>query len=100
MLNGIESFEVYPSDLKGQYNWEDAKSACDKLGEGWRLPTKPELNDMYQRRDEIGGFIDNYYWSSTEDVNRYVMFQDFDGGRELNVNKNGTYYVRPVRNTK
>ena len=32
----------------------------------WRLPTKDELNMMYTKRDAIGGFFGEYYWSSSE----------------------------------
>ena len=51
--------------------WEDAKKACAALGDGWRLPTKDELNILYENKDKIGGLIHQLrspYWSSTEPV--------------------------------
>ena len=33
----------------------------------WYLPSKNELNQLYLNRVAIGGFANNYYWSSTED---------------------------------
>lgn len=30
------------------------------LGDGWRLPTKDELNVLYENKDKIGGFASNY----------------------------------------
>ena len=32
-------------------NWHDANKACNALGKGWRLPTKDELNTLYQNKD-------------------------------------------------
>ncbi len=41
-------------DLVGLMNWDDAKEACENLGDGWRLPTKDELNILYKNKDKIG----------------------------------------------
>ena len=54
-------------------NWNDAfglvnnNANHDVAGANftdWRLPTKDELNMMYLKKDEIGGFANNNYWSS------------------------------------
>lgn len=37
------------------YTWEAAKQACSKLGNGWRLPTDKEWQELVQL---YGGFID------------------------------------------
>ena len=62
----------------GRMNWHEAKIACKKLGPGWRLPTKDELNMLYKNKEEIGGFANNFYWSSTEYDNSSAWFQFFD----------------------
>ena len=62
----IGNLEVMTEDLEGKMTWEDAMKACADLGDGWRLPTKDELNTLYQNKDKIGGFADYGYWSSTE----------------------------------
>ena len=37
------------------------------MGDGWRLPTKDELNILYKNQKSIGGFDKfNAYWSSDE----------------------------------
>ena len=54
---------VAQHDFPNRMTGEDAKAACAKLGEGWRLPTKDELNLLYQNKDKIGGFAYDYYWS-------------------------------------
>ena len=63
----LDNLEVAQHDFPKSMNWDDAKAACAKLGEGWRLPTKDELNLLYQNKDKIGGFSAAVsYWSSTE----------------------------------
>jgi hypothetical protein len=89
-------FEVYPKDL-GQHNWEDAKKVCADLGDGWRLPTKEELNLMYLNKNEIGGFAAAYYWSSSENYFSYAWGQNFNNGNQNPSLKNFTGYVRAVR---
>jgi hypothetical protein len=39
--------EIDSKSISEQLNWVDAKKACEKLGEGWRLPTNKELYDIY-----------------------------------------------------
>jgi len=90
-------FEVYPKDL-GEHNWEDAKKVCEELGDGWRLPTKEELNLMYLNKNEIGGFAAAYYWSSSESNIYAAWSQFFSNGVQVNYfGKGFTYYVRAVR---
>ena len=82
----VGNLEVMTEDL-GHMSWDDAKKACADLGDGWRLPTKDELNVLYENKDEIGGFADSlYYWSSTEDDNNDAWIQLFlDGDQFTNV---------------
>ena len=72
----------------------------------WYLPSKEELNLMYQNKATINttatanggsGFASAYYWSSTEDGSNYAWGQDFDDGYQDYDGKNGTYRVRAVR---
>ena len=93
----FEAFEVYHKDLEGRFTWHEAKEACEALGEDWRLPTKEELNEMYKKRDVVGGFANNYYWSSTEYANGIAWGQDFDDGNQYNLDKYYYRYVRAVR---
>jgi len=89
-------FEVYPKDL-GQHNWEDAKKICEELGDGWRLPTKEELNLMWLNRESIGGFAAASYWSSSCYNNNIAWFQHFYNGLQNFDFKLTTNYVRAVR---
>ena len=89
-------FEVYPTDL-GQMTWNEAKEACVNLGDGWRLPTKDELNLIYENKDVVGGFANSAYWSSTEYGSYTAWYHDFRNGNQPNYYKNFTYCVRAVR---
>lgn len=93
----IGNLEVMTEDL-GEMKWMDAIKACADLGDGWRLPTKDELNILYENKDKIGGFGSYGYWSSTEGGNGRHLFQDFDGGFQVDYfSKATTNYVRAVR---
>ncbi len=63
----------------------------------WYLPSKYELNLLYQQKAAVGGFASAYYWSSTE----YYFFrswdQNFANGYQYNIHKFNTYRVRAVR---
>ena len=93
----IENLEVAQYDFIEEMNWKDAKAACAKLGKGWRLPTKDELNVLYIYKDKIGGFASNYYWSSTEDNNDTAWREAFGFGFQGYDGKNYKYNVRAVR---
>ena len=89
-------FEVYPTDLE-EMTWDQAKAACANLSNGWRLPTKDELNLIYENKDRVGGFADDYYWSSTEGNNNYAWKQSFYNGKQYYYYKYNVCNVRAVR---
>jgi hypothetical protein len=92
----IGNLEVMTEDL-GYMRWNDSKKACADLGDGWRLPTKDELNLLYENKEKIGGFANRYYWSSTESDNNFAWNQGFYIGNQVNFYKTNFYYVRAVR---
>ena len=93
----IDNLEVMTEDLEGRHTWDDAMKACADLGDGWRLPTKDELNLLYENKEKIGGFADDYYWSSTEGGDNGEWIQDFVSGTQGNGSKDDYNYVRAVR---
>ena len=93
----IANIEVAQYDFPEKMKWDEAKAAVTKLGDGWGLPTKDELNVLYQNKDKIGGFASSTYWSSTENDYNFAWFQYFYNGFQNYGNKNGTYYVRAIR---
>ena len=88
-LNGLE---IAQFDFLDPMTYDEAARACSKLGEGWRLPTKEEMEEIYENKDMLGGFIspiyvsdnskfstDNnvYYWSSSSYESEYVWVIGF-----------------------
>ncbi|MBC8475695.1 MAG: DUF1566 domain-containing protein [Bacteroidetes bacterium] len=67
------------------------------MGDGWRLPTKEELNLLYENKEKIGGFANNNYWSSTEFVFSNAWDQNFNNGNQNYYGKGTSTYVRAVR---
>ena len=71
----------------------------------WYLPSKYELNLMYKNIGQgnalglgnVGGFANNFYWSSTEYANASAWEQLFFTGSQSNYGKDGANYVRAVR---
>lgn len=46
----------------------------------WYLPSLDELNKLHLNRADVGGFADEYYWSSSEFDNLYAWVQHFGDG--------------------
>lgn len=93
----IGDLEVMTEDL-GEMNWDDAMKACADLGDGWRLPTKDELNLLYENKEKIGGFAnDGGYWSSTETGLSFAWLKDFIDGKPWSFFKTTPILVRAVR---
>jgi hypothetical protein len=63
----------------------------------WHLPSKDELAQLYIRKTTVGGFVEDFYWSSTENDTGHAWFQLFDAGFQDLGAKDATLYVRPVR---
>lgn len=63
----------------------------------WYLPSKDELSKLYDNRGAVGGFSDNFYWSSSEDISSTAWRQYFGSGDQHSSYKNFTYYVRAIR---
>ena len=87
-----------------------AANICANLTLGgysdWFLPSKDELNEMYLNIGQgnalglgnVGGFANDYYWSSTENDNISAWLQVFINGNQFNYyNKTNFNVVRAVR---
>jgi len=77
-----------------------ASIARDYNGGGytdWYLPSRDELNQLFEHRNAIGGFTNYYYWSSTEDDYYDAWEQDFSTGYQNVYDKGYTIDVRAVR---
>jgi len=99
-IRRCDSLEVMTKDLVN-LTWDEAKKACEELGDGWRLPTIEELRFIYDKRAEIGNLKVEFYWSSSEDsVGVWSFhFSNFTGAAHL-IGKENEVYVRAVRDLK
>ncbi len=94
----------------GAQNTSDIISAC---GEGtaaeiaheymlngyfdWFLPSKDELDLLYQQKAVVGGFADDFYWSSTEYDSNFAWLQNIIDGYQCYCSKGPILRVRAVR---
>jgi hypothetical protein len=93
----IGNLLVAQNDFPHRRYWKDAIVTCAELGKGWRLPTKDELNMLYQNKDKIGGFARTIYCSSTQFDASHVWYQSFNNGNQIRNRKTLAYYVRAVK---
>ena len=93
----IGNLEIMDRNFINFLQWEDAKRACESLGNGWRLPTKDELKILYKNRDIIGGFKLLAYWSSSEFNYSDAWGLDFLDGTLNYYGKDSSIGARAVR---
>lgn len=102
--DGKMAYEV--SYVLGCLKWGEAKKVADGYRgggfSGWRLPTKEELNLVYQNLRKLGIIKDgNWYWSSSKGgrFNSEMWLQEFSSGRQSNFSCYGNMLasVRAIR---
>jgi hypothetical protein len=93
----VGNLEIKRNDL-GLMSWRDAEKACSSIGPGWRLPTIDELKFLYENKEQIGGFKDDYYWSFSDFSPVSAWVQSFAGGNQDSSAYDGSpFNVRAVR---
>jgi hypothetical protein len=94
-----ERLQVAENDFENGMNWSSAKNACSELGNGWRLPTKSELELIYKELHLLkkGNFEQNYYWSSSENDGDSSWNFGFHEGKANKFMKGVQSCVRAVR---
>ncbi len=117
IVNGKEII-VAKKDFNNLMNWFDAKKACERLGQGWRLPTNEELTAMYEQlyKKNLGNLYlqkenatdqPSEYWSLIEntpgDSEEAYFFCFANGLLQNTAHSNGRdkyeeYNVRAVKN--
>ena len=63
----------------------------------WYLPSKYELNLLYQQKNVVGSFTNTYYWSSTVSDTSHTWIQNFYDGLQKIYNQSYNYHVRAIR---
>ena len=97
----------------GEQNTIDIEAGCATIGTAadicanlslggysdWFLPSKDELNLMYTNLKVagVGGFAEDYYWSSSESNANFAWIQDFFSGGQYSTLKSSPLRVRAVR---
>ncbi|MDR3301040.1 MAG: hypothetical protein LBT01_00725 [Spirochaetaceae bacterium] len=85
-------------------DWADVDTAaqfCDAYTHNsytdWFLPSKDELNEMYETKSSIGGFGDAWYWSSSQEGSNDSWMQSLANGQQMHTYKYYGQYMRPIR---
>jgi len=95
--------EAYSAESGTEKSFYAAKTAKDYSGGGysdWFLPSKDELDMMYENlyKQGLGGFRDGgAYWSSSEDSSGFAWYQGFSATGSNKIPRKNTVRVRPVR---
>jgi len=79
-----KTIQVAKEDFPNQMTWYYAMSACEKLGNGWRLPSIDELKGMHDQLHKRGkgNFRkDGLYWSSSEAMPSNAWYFYFEHGK-------------------
>ncbi|MCX6433176.1 MAG: hypothetical protein NTX29_10445, partial [Actinobacteria bacterium] len=65
----------------------------------WFLPSKDELNALFEQKDYVRGFVAGRYWSSSQRGAGVVWIQAFPYGDQISYDykPDSDFYVRPVR---
>ena len=107
----IDNIDIAMKDL-GFFDSKQADIECQKLGDGWRLPTETELNVIYEQNDKLGTFKTNYYlglgyepdaYNENEDVKMFLRISIINGEVVILQSDQelfSQYGVRAVRNHK
>lgn len=101
---GLHGLVCAPSNQSNGSNWADAFTACAGYNGGgfndWILPSKSILNLMYVnlKTQGLGGFVSDYYWSSSESSSSTAWMQTFNDGWQYGTSYKGNAgFVRAVR---
>lgn len=99
----IDNLMVQTKDL-GSSSWSAAQQMCTNSRIGgysdWRLPTIGELAMIYTHKDEIGGFKNEGYWSSSGTTNDHYYYNFSSGLQKQDYYDSKQFYIRAVRTVK
>jgi len=93
-----------PTQCNEDNDGKIAAKICSELNylgyADWYLPSKDELDALFNNKESIGGFNPGLYWSSTEAIaynDDFTWLQDFSSGQKMGLNKNASARVRCIR---
>lgn len=93
----VNTSAIINSQGEGDY----AARLCDRLVlngfSDWFLPSKDELDALYLSKGVVGGFSEDFYWTSSEHGEGSAWEQVFNTGVQYYANKNFHKRIRAVR---
>lgn len=109
--SNTENVLEFHDNLPDYYN---NPTQCDELNDGtvaanfarefnlngyddWFMPSQKEMALLYEQREEIGGFVEEEYWSSCESNANDACVVSFITGEILSADKSETKKVRVIR---
>ena len=106
-LSYFGSGKINSEEIIASCNEVSAASLCAEYNiegyEDWFLPSKDELLFIYQSIGQgsslgnVGGFANNWYWSSTEIDDHRVSMRNFTNGATYNQGKSSSRKIRAIR---
>ena len=106
--SGRHGLAAQPNDEASSMNWTDAMAAAQahnalpcptdilRTPNCWHLPTKLEIEYLFEQQTVMGGFANNRYWSATEAVHP-VAWNMYFFGNMSDFDKSTPYLVRAVQ---
>ncbi len=98
-LEDGSTIQIAENDFDIQYEWTTAILMCQEIGEGWRLPTIYEIEQIFENA-EIFDFA-NYgfwtYWTSEEINNEEAFGLSGVEGIIIQAPKTERFYIRAVK---
>ncbi len=92
---------VYKEDL-GNFKYTEAVNECNKLGAGWRLPTRAEWTVICQNKEKVPNLVNSgTYWSSETNPAVANGIFGYNNGSVCTVGnfllQSESWYTRPVK---
>ena len=99
-IGNIEVAERDLNDINGEnLTLPKANAMVKKLGKGWRIPTKEELDTIYANVNDLSNIKTNTFYMSSETFgSKFVWVQSLGTGKqEYFTSGSQAYSVRPVK---
>lgn len=106
----LQTIEITQFEFPKEMSYAEAKAACVKLGNGWRLPSDEELNEILWYNQKVKKYTDIHvvfgeYLPEDETQKKAIgMIIDYDyydpDGNFRYGNGHERFFVRPVRSLK
>ncbi|MCL2410363.1 MAG: DUF1566 domain-containing protein [Treponema sp.] len=94
---GMKNTEIIIAHGIANSHTTGAATAARGLGADWFLPSRNELDALFQNRAAVGNLGTPWFWSSSQGSPHHAWGQNFPNGSQSASGKNGFGAVRAVR---